>query len=385
MAHYDDFQNITKMMNIIFQKQNENVFYLYCKNINSNMQSVLNKLSILFFLILTHNAFSQREPLAIIVNSTLQENWSDEIKSLTTNIFLENGFSIVERKHLDKLFSEYEDQKREDYFDGETIKIKIEGAKYYCFLDAFQTNQEIKVFLFFVDIFQEKIMFSKALNFDKNIKIVNQFENYKYDIIASINKNIPINLHYFSRIENGNLKLLVEKSNLQIGSKIYGFIENEKICEFEIVNNLTSNMIECSLINFNKKLYGKSKDYDFSNLDFTTQLLPEVHSNKRIQLINTCLDTMAHFELVVSLNSNLIVEDNIHRKQLQFEQKLQSNELFMNGKSYFDLKQGVDNSYIININSIENYCNYIIKQNNVILSKGKYTSAISLINEISSF
>ena len=254
MAHYDDFQNITKMMTIIFQKQNENVFYLYCKNINSNMQSVLNKLSILFFLILTHNAFSQREPLAIIVNSTLQENWSDEIKSLTTNIFLENGFSIVERKHLDKLFSEYEDQKREDYFDGETVKIKIEGAKYYCFLDVFQTSQKIKVFLFFVDIFQEKIMFSQALLFDKNTELVNQFENYKYDIIKSINKNVPINLYYYSRNENDNLKLLIEKSNLQIGSKIYGSIENEKICEFKIVNNLSSNMVECSLINFNKNL-----------------------------------------------------------------------------------------------------------------------------------
>lgn len=351
------------------------------------MESVLNHLSILLLLIsniFSYNGFSQREPMAILVNSTLQENVNNEIRSLTTNIFLENGFSIVERKHLDKLFSEYEDQKREDYFDGETVKIKIEGAKYYCFLDVFQTNQKIKVFLFFVDIFQEKIIFSKALIFDKNIKLVTQFEMHKNNIIASINKNLPINLHYFSRIENGNLKLLVEKSNLQIGSKIYGFIENEKICELEIVNNLTSNMIECSLIYFNKKLYGKPKDYDFSSLDFTTQLLPEVHSNKTIQLINTCLDTMAHFDLIVSLNSNLIVEDNIHRKQLEFEQKLQSNELFMNGKSYFDLKQGVDNSYIVNINSIENYCNYTIKQNKVVLLKGRYTSILSLINEINS-
>jgi len=349
------------------------------------MQVVFNKLIILFLFISSNNAFSQRESLAIIVNSSLQENWSNEIKSLTTNIFLENGFSIVERKHLDKLFSEYEDQKREDYFDGETVKIEIEGAKYYCFLDVFQTSQKIKKFLFFVDVFQEKIMFSQALLFDKNTELVNQFENYKYDIIKSINKNVPINLYYYSINENNNLKLLIQKSNLQIGTKIYGTIGNEKICEFKIINNLSSNMVECSLINFNKKLYGKPKDFDFSTLNFKTESLPKADSFKTIELINTCLDKIANFDLIVHLNSYCIIEDNIHKKELQFEQKLQSTELFMNGKSYFDLKNQVDNALTISIKNNEDYCNYEIKQNNVILSKGKYTNATSLLNEFRLF
>ena len=136
-------------------------------------------------------------------------------------------------------------------------------------------------------------------------------------------------------------------------------------------------MVECSLINFNKKLYGKPKDFDFSTLNFITESLPKADSYKTIQLINTCLDKIAYFDLVVNLNSYCIIEDNIHKQQLQFEQKLQSNELFMNGKSYFDLKNEVYNAYTISVKNIEDYCNYDIKQNNVILSKGKYTSAIS--------
>jgi hypothetical protein len=329
------------------------------------------------FFFITPLTSAQRDPLAVIINSSLEEKINEEIRSVFTDLFLQNGFGVVERKNLDLLFSEYEDQKREDYFDGETIKVKLEGVKYYCFIDVIESNEKLSVFLFFTDVFQERILFSQSMSFEKHTSLDKQFNKYRDGIVNILDNEIPLGYYYFSG-GDGIVKLLVEWSEIKSGTKLYGTIDSKIVCQFEVIRNLSSNMIECKLIDFNKKEYGKSKEFDFSTLHYQSEITETEKEKQILKIENSCIDKIAYYELIVKLNAHLLIVDNIHSQRLKFEQVLQANELFMDGKSYYAIREGTDGDHEVVLSEKDNYCEYSISINNKVLDSGKYSSSSSV-------
>tara|TARA_B110000285_G_C15081834_1_gene593942 strand:+ start:231 stop:1283 length:1053 start_codon:yes stop_codon:yes gene_type:complete len=341
-----------------------------------------NAIVLFVSVLISYSCIAQRDPIAVAINSTVDGKINGELRSYFSDLFMENGFPVVERKQVDLLFLEYEDQKREDYFDGETIKVKLEGARYYCFVDIIESGDKLKVYYFLTDIFQERILFSDELAFSAKNELLPQFNTYSERIVSLINSNIPLNLYFYSSSGSQELKLMIEKSNLGIGSKVYGMQNEIKVCEFEITENLTSNMVQCKLIYFNKKDYGKSKDFDFPSLNYQVGIVELKTKKPVIEVDNSCLEKLNNIDLIVGVNKEALVVDILHQERLRFEQDLQRNELFMDGKSYFTLKQGTEFGYLVNVIKENESCVYTITQNNMNIAEDKFTSVSSLLEKI---
>ncbi len=326
--------------------------------------------------------FAQRDPVGIVINTSKDEKFNEELKSLLSTLFLEHGFKLIERTEIDILFSEYEDKKREDYFNDKSFKVKLLGLRYYCILDVFESSGNFKVFLFFTDVFQENILFSKSFTFDKKISLAKQFEKYSEDIISALNRTIPLKLYYYSDNGDDKIKLLLEKSNLPLASKIFGLQNNSVICELKTIKNLSSNMIETEIIGFNKKAHGKIADFDFSKLNYQTESTTNFHDKPILELTNLCLNKIALNELIVFLNNNFIISNNLHKERLKFEQRLQANELYIDGKSYFELKKVAEKLDEINFTEIEDVCRYSIKRNNITILEETYINPTILNHKI---
>lgn len=327
---------------------------------------------------------SQREPVGIIVNSTKEESFNEELRFLVSSLLQENGFKLIDRKEVDLLFSEYKDLKKEDYLNIETIKIKPEGLKYYCVLDVFETSDYTKVFLFFIDVFQENIIFSKALIFDEKQDRALEFERYKAGILSDLNNTVPLKLYYYSSNKEDKIKLLVQKSSLQLGTRVVGLLGSELVCELKITENISSNMVESEIRSFNKEKNGKIESFDFSKLTYQTQVNDAFSDQGILGVTNICLNKLELYELIVGLNKNTIVIDNLHTENLRFEQELQSNELFVDGKSYYEPKKVKGRCGEVHLSEIGGVCKYLFKRGDEILVEENYIDWPSMKRKIES-
>ena len=357
---------------------------LFLKEVNFSHPLNFGLLFILFNS-LSFDSFGQREPVGIIVNSTKMESFNEELRFLVSGLFQENGFKLIERKEVDLLFSEYKDLKKEDYLNLETIKIKLEGLKYYCVLDVFETSDYTKVFLFFVDVFQENIIFSQVLIFDEKQDPALAFERYKAGILSDLNNTVPLKLYYYSSNKKDKVKFLVQKSSLQLGTRVVGLLGTELVCELKITENLSSNMVECEIRSFNNEKNGKIESFDFSKLTYQTQVNPGFNDQRVLDVTNFCLTKLEFYELIVGLNKNTIVRDNLHTEKLKFEQELQSNELFVEGKSYFEPMTVKEKFGEIYLSEITGICKYMFKRGDEILVEENFIDWTSMKRKIDSF
>jgi hypothetical protein len=332
--------------------------------------------------LLAYSSYSSPETIAISINS-----WSEDFNKQSTykelsqieaffnSMLLDLGYKVVERSGVSTLFEEYEDQTREDYLDGKTVRIKLHGARDYLFIDVVEKGaSDLLVYYSLTDVFNENILFVGKIQLDKN-NVLSNLESNKMELLEPFYKSVGINLYYYSFDMKKTLKLISKsRSNLETGTVVH--VRNkhnkESIGSLKVTKQLSSNMVECTVLDYDKKSHGKLSEFDFSEFDFyTSNEIVETTSSDIPLTVNllpsNCFDAGYYFECMLMLESVVRLESGLHLNRIRFEQNLQSNELFMEGKSFYkDKLLGLNNVDCVVKKNDSDDCSLVILRNNSI-------------------
>ncbi len=324
----------------------------------------------LLFILVFNSLFAQRETIAIQsreidsdFKTIININDLQVVNSFFNKIVLGLGYEIVERQSVNELFKEYEDQKREDYFDGKTIKAKLKGAKEILFIDIiYSTDTKRTIYYTLTDVFRNVILlnnkFVSTSNFEKDL------ESNKEEITNTFNKVAGLQLFYFGYDMKKIIKLVNNTRFVAAkGNKIYGFKKDNldrPVVISEVSNQLSSNLIEANIIKFEKKNLGEIQVFDFSQLIYSTAenyMNTNFETLKLITILNkNCLNATEYFDLLIAIKKDrtLGILDIKHQIYLDFEKKLQSNELFIDGANYYKPPLSNKNNFKIICDQLDN-------------------------------
>jgi hypothetical protein len=308
------------------------------------------KLCLFFFISLSLKSLSSPETIAISINSW-SENFDrkstnpkcEEIQSFFNSILLDFGYKVVERASVKILFDEYVDQTREDYLDGKIVKIKLQGAKDYLFIDLIEKdNSQLLLYYSLIDVFNENILFVGKLNLNAN-EIWTNLESNKARILSNFHENVGIKLFYYSFNLKETFNLINKsRSKLETGTEVYLKKKQNNVIvgTLKVIKQVSSNLVECTILEYDKK-NGKLSEYDFSSSDFSTSDKNMDQTSNSITLKfspSICINPEFYFECLYKLQSLVLLESGLHQDFIHFEQNLQVNEYFIDGVSYFKNK-----------------------------------------------
>jgi hypothetical protein len=360
------------------------------------MKKIYPLLIFICFFVLIDKSFAQRQTIAVIAQiSNSNENNEKtnfdvkSVKSFFNDLMLEIGFDVVERESINELFAEFNDQKRADYLDGKTIRVKLKGAKDFLFINMVNsTNSEYFIYFSLTDVFQRIVLLNGSLILSKK-NLEKELLEKKKEIINAFNNKIGLELFYLGLNMDKKVKLFsVNRFHLEKGATIFGFTKDnlsEPILKFETESQLSPNIVQGKIIFNAKKILPKIEEFDFQNTAFNTSSKVEnIDLSKSVEFSRpSCLSEIEYMQLLISIKSNYkyLLIDRMHSSELDFEISLQSNTSFIDGKSYYKAMQLAEIRNEFDCKSVNN--KYLI----TLYSNGKFAKdgSFSNINEISSF
>lgn len=350
----------------------------------------------IFLLFFTQTySFGQRETVAVRTISwqdDFTESYSSEIQKSVNSFFnkLMNdlGYKVVERESVEALKADYMDQRREDYLDGKTVRIQLLGAKEILFIDIVEGQNEIQVYYSLVDVYNENVYFFEKFNLNRSLGISNELNRISNSVIQTINNYRSLNFYFYGFDMKKSVKLITgAQVEIAPNTEIYGFNKESGIIQVTLKagKQLSSNMLETEILNYNKKNLGKITDFDFSTLLYSNQktTINFDFSKRTLSLLpGICVNVNEYLNLVHECIRNMSLNDGLHKDHLDFERLLQSNELFMVGKSYYKEKQLSEQYYEANFSKDDSRCSLNILLNQKPINSIQYHSVINLANTI---
>jgi len=319
---------------------------------------------------------AQSDPIAIYTNAYSNDfsitTLNQEVLVVNQKLYqalLNLGYVIVERENISRIISDIEDQKREDYIDGKTIKTKLRGSKYIVFADVLKIDGQTIIYITFTDLFQESILhfdIVTAGNSLTNFELPDTFLKF----ITSFKKD---EYFYYSNDSKKTIKLLsTEKTHLPLGTIIYAYDKKTKTLAFSLKKEeeLSSNIFFATITSKNKP----SGIIDFNSFTYS----PSIEFYSKIKLANSIIINSKTFKTIKDyysvLNSlkNLAsyeIEDDIHKNVLNFEKEIQKSDYFLNGISYYKEKSFRENQYeILNEQNTGNYSIFLNSKKHLVVN-----------------